>query len=661
MLKALNINDTLVTPYTATKDWHLSNSEDTDLILFEHTGSDGNPIAVAVEFIDYGDGSGGPFVNNSCSLANEKQSLNKASFREGKKTTGTFFPDEPQNLDGTYKRIVYSQIQGMFYNNYRDPTKMWGMEEIDFDKSQAKKFLTDKFVILDVPTIIMGEKILPNSVEINDTTSDNDYTIIDDGHTNLFIGTSVFSKQQELRSFGNQFISSSDGTCNGYFDFNPPNAPLLNGTTISNGLFGTASLSWTQSGVVNGFSLEKSLNGNTFLTLAMFGNNSFSYNDYPISASTNYYYRVYSFDSRGTSSYSNIVTESFRLLNQFQSAETWVNTGKTLPASICGQGAFVAGDTTYLIGGLLLQNGPSINNIWTSSLGDPSTIRDSELTFPITSSFPIVKRYGNKIFVFNTTGEIYTASVSSPMTWGLAGSLPLYLYSPYIVTIGTKLYLFGGQLNNGIVNTSSYTASMSDPTIWSTAQTITWAVPSYPATAVSSSYQGQCIIVNDTIWIHGGYNNIDTLAESNEVYTASVSNPFSWGLANVNAGSTLVEMPKVVIGNYIYYVCGRTGNSEQSNTYKIPFFNGNNVIGGLLYPFTLTAGAISPGHVKMASVVFSGSIYVYGGGSNIAGSGYPATYNTIYSCSYVDLGPTASVDTSTIAMADEPWHGALNY
>jgi hypothetical protein len=311
MLKALNINDTLVTPFTTTKDWHLSNSENTDLILFEHTSSDGNPIAVAVEFIDYGDGSKGPFINSSCSLSNEKQSLNLASVREGKRTTGIFFPNEQQNLDGTYKRMVYSQVQRMFYNNYRDPTKMWGMEEIDFDKSQAKKFLTDKFVLVDVPTRVMGEKMLPNTIQITDTTSDNNYFIVDDGRTNLLIGTSIFSKQQELRVFENQFISSSDGTCNGYFNIVLPSAPILSGVTTFSSFFAssaTASLSWVESISVDGFNLEKSLNGLSFLTLAILGGGIFSFTDSPISASTTYYYRISAFNSLGSSSYSNVVS-----------------------------------------------------------------------------------------------------------------------------------------------------------------------------------------------------------------------------------------------------------------------------------------------------------------------------------------------------------------
>ncbi len=217
MLKSLNINDILTTPYSAVKEQRVSNADNTDLILFEHTGSDGGPLAVAIEYIDYGDGSDSPTVNSNCSLANEQQSLDSITYREGKKIKGTFFPTDEQNRDGTYKRIVFSQIREMFYNKYHDPIKMWGMEEIDIDKSQTKKFLQDKFVVLDVPISVMGEKIIPNSVLINDQTSDDKYTISDDGHCNLIVGTNIFSRKQELRSMGNVFNSGSNDFCNDYF------------------------------------------------------------------------------------------------------------------------------------------------------------------------------------------------------------------------------------------------------------------------------------------------------------------------------------------------------------------------------------------------------------------------------------------------------------
>lgn len=308
MLKSLNINDVLVTPYSAVKERHISNVDNTDLILFEHTGSDGGPLAVAIEYIDFGDGGSDPIVNSSCSLANELQSLNLATYREGKKIEGTFYLDDEQNRDSTYKRIVFSQVREMFYNNYRDPTKMWGMEEIDFDKSQTKKFLQDKFVVLDIPTSVMGEKILPNSVLINDQTSDDKYIISDDGHCNLVVGNNVFSKHQELGEFTNLFAEGHSSLCDNYWDFNPPSG-LLNLTASQVGVLRTASLEWYYSDDENplGFYFERSEDSGSTWPYSFYVTNGATRQTYDSTVVTKhtYWYRTYAYNTYGTSSWSN--------------------------------------------------------------------------------------------------------------------------------------------------------------------------------------------------------------------------------------------------------------------------------------------------------------------------------------------------------------------
>ena len=41
-----------------------------------------------------------------------------------------------------------------------------------------------------------GEKIIPNSLTISDTLGEIEYTIIDDGNTNLILNGQYFSKYQ---------------------------------------------------------------------------------------------------------------------------------------------------------------------------------------------------------------------------------------------------------------------------------------------------------------------------------------------------------------------------------------------------------------------------------------------------------------------------------
>ena len=130
MLKSLHKDDTQTTPFVVTKNWRLSNVANEDLILMEHSGSEGLPVAL--EYVDYNIYA--PTTASGCDIALEQQELNLALFKDGLKVKGTFYPEtDPQNEDGTYQRCVYTQVAGMFYNNYRDPTKMWGLEKIDFE------------------------------------------------------------------------------------------------------------------------------------------------------------------------------------------------------------------------------------------------------------------------------------------------------------------------------------------------------------------------------------------------------------------------------------------------------------------------------------------------------------------------------------------------
>jgi hypothetical protein len=213
MIKLLKKYQVQSTPFNATKKWSLNNTENDNLLLTE----DGIPYAL--EFLDYGDGSGLPVDNASCDIALEQQDANLAIVEEGLNVTGIFYPNsDPQNIDGTYKRSIYYQVKTMFYNLYLDPTKMWGSEDIDFELSETKRKLSDKFRLINIPRTVFGDKIIPNTVIAYDDSSDNEYTITDDGNGNLFAGTNIFAYQQELGYFSNSFDANSTSSyCNWYW------------------------------------------------------------------------------------------------------------------------------------------------------------------------------------------------------------------------------------------------------------------------------------------------------------------------------------------------------------------------------------------------------------------------------------------------------------
>jgi len=217
MIKLLKQYQIQVTPFSSTKMWNLNNNDNDNLLLFESTGSeDGMPLAL--EFIDYGDGTQNPIDNYSCSIALEQQSNDLVTSKLGLNTNGIFYSNtDPINDDGTYKRSIYHQVKTMFYNVYLDPSKIWGTENIDFQLSKTKRNLSDQFRLIDIPRNVYGEKIIPKSIIMYDNTTDNNYVVTDDGNGNLFAGTNLFSHQQELGEYRNVFSDMSSSYCNYYW------------------------------------------------------------------------------------------------------------------------------------------------------------------------------------------------------------------------------------------------------------------------------------------------------------------------------------------------------------------------------------------------------------------------------------------------------------
>jgi len=301
MLKLLHKDDTQTTPFAVTKNWGLSNVTNEDSILMEHSGSDGLPVALEYLVLLPNEA----ITASACNIALEQQTDDLARYRSGLKLSGIFYPNlEPTNLDGTYKRVVYSQVVNMFYNDYRDPTKIWGLEQIDFDKSQTKRFLSDKFKMFEIPQPVYGEKIIPNTVKMVDRTTDNDYTITDDGHCNLFAGKNIFAHQQELGNYSNQYLSGSSGYCDSYYDnTSPPDAPLMD--VLYYGCLPSASISWNVNNwTVTSYVVEKSTDGINYSQ--SFNGLGYSFNDVNIDYSGSYWYRMYAVNNKGTSSYSSV-------------------------------------------------------------------------------------------------------------------------------------------------------------------------------------------------------------------------------------------------------------------------------------------------------------------------------------------------------------------
>jgi hypothetical protein len=327
-------------------------------------------------------------------------------------------------------------------------------------------------------------------------------------------------------------------------------------------------------------------------------------------------------------------------INQYQSAESWTNTGKTLPNALSAATCNVIGNVIYIYGGTpgTQTAGPS-NLIWSSSASDPSIINASTATLPTGVSYSQLFQIGTTMYMvggFTSTGltsSIWTASTSAPTVWGLAGNFPIKARGMGIVQVGNTLYSFGG-FDDLTYITSSFTASVSNPTVWSSAQPITF-IGGASATPTMSA-EGVYTLINDKIWCHGGQNaQGNSNGMSTFILTASINSPLTWGVANT-VGTLVAATERIVIGNYAYILAGYPGAGGLTTTvYKCALDEAS-----LRTGFSSNGTVGQGGYRACAAIVPSASkAYFMGGGD---GFNYPAQFNQIYATTINNLGITAS-------------------
>jgi len=203
MLKHINHQNFLTTPFVAVKKWDLNNVQNDDVALLEQTPD----TEIAVEYVDY---TNTPVLNTDCNIALEQQDPNVLTYQEGITGSGFFYPElEDQNNDGTYKRIVHAQTKAAFYNNYRNPTQIFGVEYIDFPLSRTERYISEAFRMFNIPRRYFGDSLVEYSIHLYDTALDDNVDIHDDGYQNIHAGFNLFSKVQEIRHIENLIMSGS--------------------------------------------------------------------------------------------------------------------------------------------------------------------------------------------------------------------------------------------------------------------------------------------------------------------------------------------------------------------------------------------------------------------------------------------------------------------
>lgn len=214
MIKHINHQNVSTTPFVATKARALFNIQGDDTIITEpDVYADGTHISL--DYIDYNFGD--PRLNGECNIALEQQGFDSLGYEVGVTGSGTFnSASDPRNTDGTYQTLVHQTIKNAFYNTYRNPTKIFGVEHIDFPLSKTRRNLSDHFRMFTVPRLVFGEKIQPKSVRFYDTLFDDNVAIYDDGYQNLIAGYNLFSRVQEVRKWpsGSNYILPGTASCN---------------------------------------------------------------------------------------------------------------------------------------------------------------------------------------------------------------------------------------------------------------------------------------------------------------------------------------------------------------------------------------------------------------------------------------------------------------
>lgn len=160
MIKPIQSDETFNTPFISQKSWELTSN---DSIL---TVEDGYFVSSSYNFYD-----------------------SSSSYEYG-------YPLEPQNPNGTYKRLIYNLVKNAYYNN--SVVNSFGLETLDSDK--VVKILQNSLVRMTLPRVYFGEKIRPDSVVIIDSSKDKDYTIYDDKYGNLYVDGTNFINYTDITS-----------------------------------------------------------------------------------------------------------------------------------------------------------------------------------------------------------------------------------------------------------------------------------------------------------------------------------------------------------------------------------------------------------------------------------------------------------------------------
>lgn len=192
---------------------------------------------------------------------------------EGKKITSIFYPSgskyytasaEPINPSGKYARNIYSLTDAMFYRSKNNITELFGVEVVG---NNEVRNIHDRVISLALNHNAFGDKVRPHSVVITDNSNPHEqYKILDDGYTNMYISGSHFSTYTALGGVKNIYPRPYWDTSSVQYYLNledelPRPIDVVSAKEYANigmnvSYTGTASLLFDSSSVVDNFQSE---------------------------------------------------------------------------------------------------------------------------------------------------------------------------------------------------------------------------------------------------------------------------------------------------------------------------------------------------------------------------------------------------------------------
>ncbi len=197
MIKQFSAGDITIRPFNTFKNWKVQSIDSSSVDAYGYS----------------------TYYNQFCEI------------NEGKKISSIFYPSgspyysaslEPINPSGKYARNIYSLTDSMFYRSKNNFTELFGVESYKTDKVTGKREIRnihDRVVSLALNHNAFGDKVRPNSVVITDNSNPHEeYRILDDGYTNLYISGSHFSTYTTLGGVKNVYPEPYWNTSS-YFEY----------------------------------------------------------------------------------------------------------------------------------------------------------------------------------------------------------------------------------------------------------------------------------------------------------------------------------------------------------------------------------------------------------------------------------------------------------